>query len=203
MSLRQRWIRFKQVAKNVAQRIREETPHWPFGYRLHIRLMGQAQSKKEGFAMYDNRTLRVNRRTLSLPERDWTLLAIHEIGGHHLQAILQDHRLRGGCNSVRCQAAEEHCAMSCERRWGRQFGIESTVHEWKRYRQARVALDRAVQRGTVRTESQAYTLFQRHGVPRRLTRIRPELLRVREWPGEVRGYLHGRIRDSPDCPCVY
>ena len=91
--------------------------------------------------------------------------------------------------------------MSCERRWAKRFGIQRTAKEWIRYRRARVALDHAVQRGIVTTESDARRLFARHRVPARLTRVRVELLRVRERPGEVRGYIHGRLGDSPDCPC--
>ena len=166
-----------------------------------MRLMDEDLSRREGFALYENRTLSVNRRVLSLPERDWVLLSVHEIGGHHLQHILQDAHGHRGCFDDRCQAGEEFCAMACERQWAAMFGIESTVREWKRYRRARVALDRAVERGTVRNESQARGLFERHGVPARLTRPRVELLRVRQWPGEVRGYLHGRSTDSPYCPC--
>ena len=91
--------------------------------------------------------------------------------------------------------------MACERKWGKRFHIQQTVKEWMRYRRARVALDNAVARGTVTTEADARRLFKRHRVPDRLTRVRSELLRVREWPGEVQGYLHGRLKDSPDCPC--
>ena len=199
--VKRRWDKFKRLTRHIAHTMQRESPHWPTGYRLHLRVMDKAQSRNEGFALYENHTLKINRRVLYLPPRDWILLAIHEIGGHHLQRILQHHRHRKKCDSDKCQASEEYCAMSCERRWAKRFGIQRTAKEWIRYRRARVALDDAVQRGIVTTEADARRLFARHRVPARLTRVRVELLRVRERPGEVRGYIHGRLGDSPDCPC--
>ena len=199
--IKRRWETCKRVIRDTAQTIRLESPDWPLGYRLHLRLMGKSQSQSEGFALYEHRTLRINRRVLSLPQRDWILLAIHEIGGHHLQRILQDHRRREECDSDRCQASEEFCGMSCERKWAKRFNIEHTAREWMRYRRARAALDNAVKRGLVATDFDARQLFKQYRVPKRLTRVRLELLRVRERPSEVLGYLHGRLRDSPDCPC--
>ena len=199
--MKHRWDKFKRLTRHIARTIQRESTHWPKGYRLHLRVMDKAQSRNEGFALYENRTLKINRRVLYLPPRDWILLAIHEIGGHHLQHILHHHHHRKECDGDKCQASEEYCAMSCERRWVRRFGIQRTTKEWIRYRRARVALDHAVQRGIVTTESDARRLFARHRVPARLTRVRVELLRVRERPGEVRGYIHGRLGDSPDCPC--
>lgn len=199
--MKHRWDKFKRLTRHVARIIQRESSHWPKGYRLHLQVMDKAQSRKEGFAVYENHTLKINRRVLFLPPRDWILLAIHEIGGHHLQGILQCKRHRRDCKNDQCLASEEYCAVSCERQWAKRFGIQRTAKEWIRYRRARVALDDAVQRGTVITESDARRLFERHRVPARLTRVRVELLRVRERPGEVRGYIHGNLGDSPDCPC--
>ena len=53
------------------------------------------------------------------------------------------------------------------------------------------------------TAAAARRVFRRHGVPRRLVRAHHELTRVRQHPGQVRGYVHGRVRGAPDCPCAY
>ena len=162
--------------------------------------MGQEESRREGFAVYIGRTLRVNRAALRLTPQDWRVLLIHEIGGHHLQTIRQDARHRTIRETSAVMAAEERCAVMCEEKWARLFGVRDTVRQWRRYRRARGRLDRAVRLGRVQTAAQARRVF--HDVPKRLVRPAAELRRVRERPGEVQGYLRGNPRQSPDCPCL-
>lgn len=199
-TLRARWRYFRNVAAQVVRTLRDATGAWPPKYRLRLRCMGQEESRREGFAVYIGRTLRVNRAALRLTPQDWRVLLIHEIGGHHLQTIRQDARHRTIRETSAVMAAEERCAVMCEEKWARLFGVRDTVRQWRRYRRARGRLDRAVRLGRVQTAAQARRVF--HDVPKRLVRPAAELRRVRERPGEVQGYLRGNPRQSPDCPCL-
>lgn len=195
-----RWTAFKHTAARVVRALRDAGGAWPRGARLHLRCMGRAESRSEGFAVYTGRTLRVNRAALRLNAPDWVVLLIHEIGGHHVQAIRQDAHDRDIPQTSRVMAAEERCAVLCEEKWAKLFGVGDAVRQWRRYRRARARLDNAVRRGAVTTAAQARRVF--YDVPARLVRAAAELRRVRQRPGEVQGYLNGDPRQSPDCPCL-
>ena len=105
-----RWTAFKHTAARVVRALRDAGGAWPRGARLHLRCMGRAESRSEGFAVYTGRTLRVNRAALRLNAPDWVVLLIHEIGGHHVQAIRQDAHDRDIPQTSRVMAAEERCA---------------------------------------------------------------------------------------------
>ena len=171
--------------------------------RLHVRLMGKAESRREGFAYYTyGGTLMINRVVLSrLTTSDWIILALHEIGGHHHQLSRQSMQQQERCGTA-CVAAEERCAMRCELIFASHFGVTKVLQQWLKYRRARVRLDTAVRHGRVRTVSEAIRLFKNSGVPNRLVRARVELRRVRDNPGQVRGYLYGGVNRSPHCMCV-
>lgn len=208
MGARARWAAFLRAVRVVVRHLRyEQGVAWPQGFRLHVRCMSREESRREGFAVYQGRTLRLNRAALRLTRSDWIVLILHEVGGHHLQTIRQASRHRDVRDTPATLAAEERCATLCEKKWARAFGVRRAARQWWAYRRARAALDAAEQKlaqrgGPPLTAAAARRVFRRHGVPRRLVRANYELTRVRQHPGQVRGYVHGRVRGAPDCPCA-
>jgi 2,4-dienoyl-CoA reductase-like NADH-dependent reductase (Old Yellow Enzyme family) len=193
--------RFREIVQDVTEELKEHV-YWPSGYRLYVRAMSKKESEKEGIAIYQGRTLRVNRALLRLPITDQTLLALHEIT-HHLQQITQHATGHYVQESDECMAAEERCAVTCEKKWAPIFAIpKTTVKDWEKYQESRAKLDTAVKEGRVKTVAQARQLMLDYGVPKRLIRAKVELDRVKERPGEVQGYVNGTISKSPDCPCI-
>ena len=67
MGARARWAAFLQTVRVVVRHLKyEQGVTWPQGYRLHVRSMSREESRKEGFAVYQGRTLRLNRAALRL-----------------------------------------------------------------------------------------------------------------------------------------
>lgn len=176
---------FRRAVEEVSAEYECQTPA--------VRVMPKKQGRREGFAYYvpATNTIHINAAASRLRRADLYVLAIHEVAhAWHTE------RMRGPVAGSR----QERCAMACEGRYAKAFGVEREAREWLSYRRARVALDKAVRRDPSMGESEARRLMLRH-CPARMVRVRSELRRVRERPGEVHGYLHGEVRRSDRCPC--
>ena len=122
------WGRFRRECREIERRARAFYGVGRGKSYCKIRRMTEKQSRREGFAYYVDGTTYFNRAVRRLLREDRTLIATHEIVGHHLNT-----RVRG-------ERPEERCASECEESFSKkEMGVsDRIIEDWRAYRVARM-----------------------------------------------------------------
>lgn len=201
-----RWEEFLAVAAETVVEVKKLTgpEFWPvknFDVRFRKLVRSPWPAVPYAYYAYSTYSIFISQDLLDLPEADWRAVLLHELA-HHVQHIKHKITRTRLCMNASCAASIEACATACENQWGVALKLEKTVSEWNRYIEGRSKLDTAVNVDrSVTTPQQARALLVQAGVPLRLIREEQELLRVKDTPGDVQGYVNGDVRLVPHCPC--